>query len=219
MARPVWLLSGWLVVAGAQARCLDGFPPVPCRYPHGYPVAPLNQINLKVPDGVAAHWKAQAAAQGLSVRDWLVAITAPTAGHQAGPAGGAALAERVAQLEAATAELRAALAQLQASPRRATRPPALSIPPAGEGQALNPSPERVSPAPRTGELPAVDGAITTAELAERTGTNRAAWNNWAGPGRVGQVRNHRQAGPWRLVGQAPPPGGGPLRWLWVPAEG
>jgi hypothetical protein len=58
------------------------------------------------------------------------------------------------------------------------------------------------------------GAITTAELAERTGTNRAAWNNWANDQRIGQTRPHPEAGPWRLVGKGPGPNGGPDRWLW-----
>jgi hypothetical protein len=59
--------------------------------------------------------------------------------------------------------------------------------------------------------------LTTAELAEQTGTNRAAWNNWAKPERIGQVRRHPQAGGWRLVGKAAPPNGGPERWLWQAA--
>lgn len=65
------------------------------------------------------------------------------------------------------------------------------------------------------ELPA--GAITTAELAERTGTNRAAWNNWANKAAPGQVRHHPEAGSWRLVGKGAGPNGGPERWLWEPA--
>ena len=62
------------------------------------------------------------------------------------------------------------------------------------------------------EAPA--GAITTAELAERTSTNRAGWNNWASAERIGHIRNHADAGPWRLVGKAAAAEGGPERWLW-----
>ena len=58
------------------------------------------------------------------------------------------------------------------------------------------------------------GAITTAELADRTGTNKGAWNNWAAKASPGQVRHHSQAGSWRLVGKGPGPNGGPDRWLW-----
>ena len=66
------------------------------------------------------------------------------------------------------------------------------------------------------ELPA--GAITTAELAERTGTNRAAWNNWANKAAPGQVRHHPEAGSWRLVGKGAGPNGGPERWRGEPAR-
>ena len=70
------------------------------RLPNQVPVAPLQQLNLKVPPAVLDHWRAQAAAQGLSVRDWLVSIACPTAAPGPGRAGGDGLADRVAQLEA-----------------------------------------------------------------------------------------------------------------------
>jgi hypothetical protein len=166
-----------------------------------------SQLAIQAPPELLERVRAAAAARGQTVTRLLIAwIEAGLAGELPAP-GGAGLAERVAELEAATAELRAAVARLQAQPSRSPERVRPAVPPAGEP----PSPERVSAAPRTGE------ALTTAELAERTGTNRAAWNNWASPERVGQVRSHPQAGPWRLVGQAPPPGGGPLRWLWEPA--
>ncbi len=40
---------------------------------------PLSQLNLKLPPVVLAQWRALAAAEGLSVRDWLLATLAPTA--------------------------------------------------------------------------------------------------------------------------------------------
>lgn len=208
VAQPLPLPCCW------PLRLLAGTVPLPDRVP----VAPLAQLNLKLSPVVLADWRRRAreAGHGDSVRDWLVATLAPAAEPQAVPAGGSELLERLQALEATTAQLAAAVAQLQASPRRSPQRVSPSIPPPGEA----PSPERVSPATPTGDLPPPPaGAVTTAELAERTGTNRAAWNNWAGSNRVGQVRHHPQAGPWRLVGQAPAPGGGPLRWLWVPAEG
>ena len=61
---------------------------------------------------------------------------------------------------------------------------------------------------------AASGAITTAELATTTGTNRAAWNNWASGDRIGKVRSHPTAGDWKLVGKASGDAGGPARWLW-----
>ena len=89
--------------------------------------------------------------------------------------------------------------------------------------ALATSPIRGIPAPRPVEpvtpkqvvpLGSQGDEITTAELAERTGTNRGAWNNWAKPERIGQVRHHPQAGSWKLIGKAATAIGGPERWLW-----
>jgi hypothetical protein len=65
---------------------------------------------------------------------------------------------------------------------------------------------------------AAAGAVTTAELAERTGTNRAAWNNWAAKATAGDVRHHPDAGSWRLMGKAPAEVGGPAHWLWEPVS-
>ena len=86
--------------------------------------------------------------------------------------------------------------------------------PAAPVRGMPPSPKqaiRPSPALEAGRP---DGAITTAELAERTGTNRAAWNNWAAKATAGDVRHHAEAGSWRLMGKAPAEVGGPARWLW-----
>jgi hypothetical protein len=180
-------------------------------------MAPLAQLNLKLPAEVADSWRAQAAAQGLSVRDWLLAqLEAPTA-PAAGPAGGDGLADRLAQLEARTAELGEAVAQLEAQGPAHRSPYRVAPSIARTGGGL--SPDQGSPIPPAGELPSPDGGITTAELADRTGTNRAAWNTWASKAAPGAVRSHPQAGPWRLVGKCPAPNGGPARWLWAPAEG
>jgi hypothetical protein len=60
-------------------------------------------------------------------------------------------------------------------------------------------------------------SLTTAELAIQTGTNKAAWNNWASKAAIGDIRHHPQAGSWRLLGKAAPANGGPERWMWEPA--
>ena len=158
----------------------------------------LAQLNLKLPPAVLSRWKQQAQAAGHeSVRDWLLAITATPAEDCAE----LPLRDRVARLEAAVEAL-----QQAPSPRPLDQP-------------RRPAPPRPEPPPRPAAplLQEVPEAITTAELAERTGTNRSAWNNWASPDRVGQVRQHPTAGAWRLAGQAAPPLGGPMRWLWLPA--
>jgi len=176
-----------------------------------------SQLAIQAPPELLERLRAAAAARGQTVTRLLLGwIEAGLAGDLPAPGagGGAELLARVAALEASTAQLAAAVAQLQASPRRSPGRVTPSISPTGDA----PAPERVTPAPRSGDLPPPPaGALTTAELAERTGTNRAAWNNWARPDRIGEVRSHPQAGPWRLVGQAPAPGGGPPRWLWEQA--
>ena len=167
--------------------------------PDRVPVAPLQQLNLKVPPAVLDHWRAQAAAQGVSVRDWLVSIAGPTVAPGLRHGGGEGLADRVARLEAAAAELREAVAQLQqARPPRSPRPVSAS-PPA---------------APVPADLPA-DG-IETAALALLLGVKRGTFN----------ARIHRMGGAapglvvdgWRCLGLRTPERGGPARALWVPAE-
>ena len=85
-------------------------------------------------------------------------------------------------------------------------------------QARPASPKRVSQPPQKGEpvIPQKGDALTTAELAEQTSTNRAAWNTWASKASPGDIRHHPQAGSWRLVGKAAAANGGPERWLWEP---
>ena len=173
---------------------IAGTVPATCRVP-----VALEQLNLKVPPAVIAHWRAQAAAQSLSVRDWLISITAPTEAPAAGPAGGAALADRVAQLEAAAAELREAVTQLQAQgpPPRSPRPAPAAPPP-----VLIPA-----------DLPA-DGIETTA-LAQLLGLRRGTLN--ARIARLGGPAPGLVVDGWRCLGQRTPDRGGPPRALWVPA--
>ena len=109
----------------------------------------LQQLNLKLPPEVAAHWSAQARAEGLSVRDWLIARVGPAEGD---PAASAELLERVAALEAGLAELQ----RRPPSPERVTatprsgellRPPLDQLPLIPEPA----SPKRVIPAPLPGD--------------------------------------------------------------------
>lgn len=113
-----------------------------------------------------------------------------------------ALANRVTALEAALAALK-------------QQPPQPPLPQSGE-PVRTPAKLQTSRATSVVEAPP-EGAITTAELADRTGTNRAAWNNWAAPNKVGAVRRHPEAGAWKLVGKAATEIGGPPRWLWEAA--
>lgn len=178
------------------------------------------QLAIELPPELLQRLKAHAAASdrpvSALVRRWIEAGL--NGGLEAGaPAPDASgLAERVQALEAAVA----ALQQQQAAtprPTRSTKPspvapseplelefdlaPSVSVPSGGG-----------STTPQMGDVPA--GAITTAELAEQTGTNRAAWNNWARDKNPGAVRHHPEAGSWRLVGRVPTEAGGPPRALW-----
>lgn len=109
-------------------------------------------------------------------------------------------------LEARLDALERRLDGLPASPILAIPPSPIQVMPPSPKQAIRPSPALGAGRP--------DGAITTAELAQRTGTNRAAWNNWAAKSTAGDVRHHAEAGSWRLMGKAPAEVGGPARWLW-----
>lgn len=187
------------------------------RLPDRVPVAPLQQLNLKVPPAVLDHWRAQAAAQGLSVRDWLVSIAAPTAAPGPGPAGGDELADRVAQLEASVAELREAVAQLEAG--------RIGSPPAALGERLQQAPSIAGPAllPERRLTPAeAAGLLTTPEVGEALGlASDSALTNWIsreaskrGGSAVGAIyRGHRLRGKGLL------PGGQKPGWLWERVEG
>ena len=181
------------------------------------------QLAIQAPPELLARLRAAAAAQRRTVTglviEWIEAglsgaLPAAGAAPIAGAFGPDPVIERLEILEAAVA----ALQRRPASPERVTAAPRTGEPlrPPLDQLPLIPepaSPERVNPAALSGD------AIPTRELAERTGTNPGAWNNWAGrPGRVGQVRHHPTAGSWRLIGKAPPPAGGPDRWLWEPIE-
>lgn len=172
------------------------------------------QLALEVEPQLLERLRARAAADGrplaVMVRRWLEAGLAGALEQQAGTAA-PDLAELLERLQV----LEGAMAQLQAQARRSPeRVEPLRVP-LGPGQLEIIGANHLQPPAAPFAPP--DGAITTAELAERTGTNRAAWNNWASPDRVGQLRHHPQAGSWRLVGKTAVEAGGPARWVWEPA--
>jgi len=114
--------------------------------------------------------------------------------------GQAELLQRLGALEAA-------VAQLQQAPRPVEPAKRLAVVPEPA------SPDRGNPDPSAGGAT----GITTAELAERTGTNRSAWNNWARDKEPGAVRHHPEASSLRLVARVATEAGGPPRTLWEPA--
>ena len=142
------------------------------------------QLNLRLPVSLVAALKAQAQQQEIT-------LTALVEGLLAGDSKPARseLATQLAAMDARLAALESA------------------------------SPAKVAPIPQAGDAPRlqpllVADGITTAELALRTCTNRAAWNTWASKAIPGDVRHHPQAGSWQLIGKAAPASGGPERWLW-----
>jgi hypothetical protein len=162
-----------------------------------------SQLALQVPPDLLDRLRNRAATEGRTLSAMCLAWIEKGLAAEA-----AAGAVDLDGLEARIEVLEIALAALSPSPQAAPIPAAPARP-------LVPPAAAPAPAPvLTGEGPA---PITTAELAERTETNRASWNNWAAKAAVGDVRSHAKAGPWRLVGKAPAPGGGPLRFIWEPA--
>jgi hypothetical protein len=159
----------------------------------------LEQINLKVPPRVASHWRSQAAANGLSVRDWLISATLPAASPPA-PSAGLDLAGEVIALSDRVARLEALALAAPVAPVAAEPPPPRPAPVAHpEGEALPP------------------GAIETAELAQLLGLKRPTLNTRIT--RAGGVRSGLELSGWRCLGLHATPGrGSPPRALWVPAE-
>ena len=172
------------------------------------------QLSLELEPQLLERLRARAAAEGrplaVMVRRWLEAGLSGALEQQAGPAAVPDLADLVERVE----RLEAELAQIRRSPERVEPLPAPQSPaPAAASPARvnSPSPERGSQITPSGD------AITTAQLAELTGTNRSAWNNWARDKQPGAVRKMPpDVGQWRLVGKATPQAGGPARWLWEP---
>ena len=160
------------------------------------------QLAIQATPDLLARVKGAATARGQTITrlliDW---IEAGLAGDLPAPAAGPDLLARVEALEAAMA-----LLQRPAPPEPATM---------GAGTLEIIGAAHLRPAATTA-APAV-GAITTTELAERTGANRGAWNTWATKATPGDVRHHPQAGSWRLIGKAALDAGGPARWMWEQA--
>lgn len=171
------------------------------------------QLAIQAPPELLARVKAAATARGQTVTRLLLAwIEAGLAGDLPAPAAGPDLLARVEALEAAVSDL-----QRPASPERVNAAPRSGEPVTPKRVPMGAGTLEIIGAAHLRPAPAAAGAITTAELAERTGTNRAAWNTWAAKASPGDVRPHSQAGSWRLIGKAAPESGGPPRWLWEQA--
>ena len=171
------------------------------------------QLSFELPPELLERLRAHALSERRTVaallRGW---IEAGLEGALEPSAALVGLTNRLGALERDVAQLK--LGAIKAT-RRQQRPgllPAVKVSDSGGSPPDPPaSADQVIPAPPAG------GAITTVELAERTGTSRPGWNNWAARATLGDVRDHPQAGSWRLAGKASASGGGPERWLWEKA--
>lgn len=166
-----------------------------------------SQLSFEVAPELLERLRAHAATERRTVaallRGWIEAGLAGALSDAAANPAEPAVIERLEALESA-------VAQLQQQPI----PVALAEP--VKRQAVTPAPaslDRGNPDPSAGGA----AGITTAELAERTGTSRSAWNNWARDKNPGAVRHHQEAGSWRLVARVATEAGGPPRTLWEPA--
>ena len=193
------------------------------------------QLAIELPPELLQRLKAHAAADGRPVaalvRRWIEDGLSGTLKAGAAAPDAPGLADRVAALEAAVADLRrsAAPERGKAAPRSGGALEAEPLPrveplrlPVAAGQleiiganhlrGEQPPPAGGSQIPHAGDAP--EAAITTVQLAERTGTNKNGWNNWARDKNPGAVRHHPEAGSWKLVGRFPSGSGGPDRCMW-----
>lgn len=173
-----------------------------------------SQLAIQASPELLERLRAAAAAQRRTVTslltEWIElgmsgALVAPTA---AAAGAGVDLQARVEALEKAVAQLQAPRPTTAGAGRAPRQRPAAAPPEPAADPPIEPSPTL-----RAGDVPA--GGITTAELAERIGMKRGSLNERLR--RMGGARVGLELDGWRCIGQAPAPGGGPLRWLWEPA--
>lgn len=166
----------------------------------------LQQVNLRVESELLQRLRMLARERGLSLNvaagmafEQLLQATASNQNKQSEASPSADQERRLTALEARVAKLETVRSVVAQAPPSAPPEPAATQPSAW----VKLTPEELS------------GAITTADLAAATGTNRAAWNNWARDKNPGAVRKMKpEVGNWRYLGKAPSETGGPDRGLW-----
>lgn len=169
------------------------------------------QLAVQIPPELLSRLKTYAAAQQRPMAELLRRwIEAGLAGALEAPA----VVGTPSDLERRLQALEAAMRGLQKGAEKSITPPTKPVL----------SPEKPKPSVEVLALPLSGDAtakrLTTAELAELTGTNRSAWNNWARGKEIGTVRPMpTNQGQWKLAGKQAIEGGGPPRWLWERAEG
>lgn len=169
----------------------------------------LQQVNLRVEEGLLQRLRMLARERGLSLN-----VAAGMAFEQLLEAGASNQDRQNKQSEAspsADQERRLAALEARVAKLETVRSVVAQAPP-----SASPEPADTQPSAWVRLTPEeLSGAITTADLAAATGTNRAAWNNWARDKNPGAVRKMKpEVGNWRYLGKAPSEMGGPERGLW-----
>ena len=158
----------------------------------------LQQINLRVEESLLGSLKVLARERGLSLNG-MAALAFERLLKEPVPAEtGGGVERRILKLEQRLAAL-----ESKASP---------DLP-----SAAKESPDQAKPAPlnEPAKIPQKGEALTTAELATTTGTNRSAWNNWARDKNPGAIRRMKgDVGNWRYLGKTACDMGGPERGMW-----
>ena len=169
----------------------------------------LQQINLRIEQELLKQIKAEAKQRGLSLN-----LLAASAFEKFLAGGGAA--EQSAPKQAELAEILQRLEVLERKLAKQEQQQAHHLPHGPAPAAVKPPAEaNPAPPPQLG-----DGAISTADLATATGTNRAGWNNWARDKSPGAIRKMKgDVGHWRYLGKFPSELGGPDRGMWEPVQG
>ena len=168
----------------------------------------LQQINLRIEQGLLAQMKAEAKQRGLSLNSLAASAFERFL-------AGEGTAEASSNKLDGLAEV---LRRLEVLEQKVTKQSQAHHLPHGPAPAVQ-AERKPAPAAKPMAPVLTNGQLSSAELAIATTTNRAGWNNWASEQRVGQVRSHSTAGQWKLMGKAPAPSGGPDRWMWEAVEG
>lgn len=160
----------------------------------------LQQINLRIEEGLLARMKAEAKQRGLSLNSLAASAFERflAGGATAEPSSNKldGLAEVIRRLEVLEQKVARQSQQAHHFPH---------------GPAHKPAAE-AEPVPKA-PMAQGDGLATSAELELITGTKRSTWNAWARADRIGQARSDKGS-QFELVGKAPGANGGPDRWVW-----
>lgn len=190
------------------------------------------QLSIELPPELLLALRAEAMRRQQTtatlVRSWIDAGLRGAPAAAAGPAPSPLVEERLGALEARLLEveaeslrrsellpLEARMGALEAKLQPRTVPAATQLVAIDVGpplQARPPAPPAAPPPAPAASPP--QGAIPTADLADRLGVRRHALNERLR--RLGGARVGLEVEGWRCVGQQAAAGGGPARWCWEP---